>query len=67
MQLDDMAGPVTALDASPPAAVLSSPRGEEVGTVIRDALLEGEQGSPLVGDAAVTMGVLGLWRAIGEG
>ena len=52
VKLDDMAGLVAASDASPPAAVLATPRGEEVGAVICDALLEGEQGGPLGRDAA---------------
>lgn len=55
-----MAGAVAAPDASPPAAVLAVPRGEEVGSVACDALLEGEQGGPLRGDAAAAMGVLEL-------
>ena len=60
MELDDMASSVAATDASPPAAVLSFPRGEEVGVVACNALFEGEQGSPLGRDAAAVMGVLML-------
>jgi hypothetical protein len=58
MKLDDMTCSVAATDASPPAAVLSVPRGEDVSTVTCDALLEGEQGGPLDRDAAAVMLVL---------
>ena len=60
MKLDDVACSVAAADASPPAAVLSFPRGEEVGVVACNALFEGEQGGPLGRDAAVAMGMLML-------
>ena len=61
MKLDDMACSVAATDASPPAALMSLPRGKEVGVVACNALFEGEQGSPLGWDAsAVTKGMLML-------
>lgn len=63
---DDMAGLVAAVDASPLAAVLAAPRGEEAGGVACDALFEGEQGGPLGGDATTTMGARGLRRTTRE-
>ena len=58
MKLDDMACSVATTDSSPPAAVLSLPRGKEVGVVACNALFEGEQGDPLGRDAAAAMGIL---------
>jgi len=57
-KLDDMAGTVAAPDASPPAAVLlvvatvSPPRAEDAARVAGDAVLECQQGVPLVWYAA---------------
>jgi len=74
-KLEDMAGPVAAPDASPPAAVLlveaasSLPRCEDACRVLGDALLEGEQRIPLVPDAAcpniVGVGVTKTWWLLG--
>ena len=64
MKLDDMACSVAATDASPPAAVLSLPRGKEVGVVACNALFEGEQGGPLSRDAA-TATAMGMLMMLG--
>jgi len=55
LKLEDVACPVAAPDASPPAAVLlavSPPRVEEACRVTGDAVLECQQGIPLVRYAA---------------
>ena len=76
-KLVDVASPVAAPDASPPAAILlavatiSPPRAEEPCRVAGDAVLEGQQCIPLVREAAYALSVttsrwLGLLLGRGE-
>ena len=61
VELEDMAGQVAALDSSPPAAVrfIRLPCCQEVPRVAGDALLERQEGFPLLvraGDAGMDSG-----------
>ena len=66
-EADDMAGPVAAPDAAPPAAVFVTfvPRGKAPRWVAGDASLEGQQGVPLAGYAgASAMATGSSWRQL---
>jgi hypothetical protein len=66
-KLVDVASPVAAPDASPPAAILlavatiSPPRAEEPCRVAGDVVLEGQQCVPLVREAAHARSVTTSW------